>query len=53
MDGREELSPFGTIRISAAIREIGGRALADLSGYHVWYEQVCPWHLHAKQCAST
>jgi hypothetical protein len=41
MDGREELGTFDTISISAAIREAGGHALPDLSGYHVWYEHVC------------
>ena len=34
LDGREELGTFDTI--SAAIREAGGHALSDLSGYHVW-----------------
>jgi hypothetical protein len=41
MDGREELGTIDTVSIGAAVREAGGHALPDLSGYHVWYEHVC------------
>ncbi|MDP4077037.1 hypothetical protein [Acidovorax sp. A1169] len=41
MVGREELGTIDTVSIGAAIREAGGQALPDLSGYHVWHAHVC------------